>query len=104
MGYWINPVLLIISARLFTQGLRTTGEDRRAAFIFSSVFFIWYAPALWLSSRQVKIRAVDRTIIFTHFFTRKRIVYYFTDIDGYVDMIEERPRGGPFRVLYLVKD
>jgi hypothetical protein len=57
-----------------------------------------------MASRQIMINTSEGTIIFKHFFTRKRVFYHLADFDSYIDIIEERPRGGPFRVLYLIKD
>lgn len=102
--FWITSGVMIIAIWLLLSGLRTAGSDRQPLLILSSILLVPNLLQLWMASRKIMLNAAEGTITFTHLFTRKRVFYHLTDFDGYVDMIEDRPRGGPFRVLYLVRD
>jgi hypothetical protein len=106
IGFWMTPIMITFVIGIFIPSFfnEPTKKDKIIFSIWAVVMLSLMIPQLWSSSKLLIINTIDKTISFTHFFTRQKTVYNFTDIDGYVDIIIEPARGRPFRVLYLVTD
>jgi hypothetical protein len=105
-GYWKTPIMMLLMCGLFTIGvaLPSPQKDRNVIMVFSLTLFLLMVPYLWWTSVQVVIDSSNKKISFIHFITRRENTYSFNDFDGYADWIESKGRGGPFRVIYLVRD
>lgn len=105
LGYWVSPLMaiLIVGMSLFILSAGPVGKDKVVVSIYLSVMLLLLIPQIWITSKSITINTSERTIIIKHFFTGHQVIYHFTDIDGYVDMLQP-PRGRSFRVLFLVKD
>lgn len=106
MGFWMTPIMIILVIGLFIPSFLNDPikKDKLIISIWALIMLSLMIPQLWSNSKLFIFNTIDKTITFTHFLTRQKPVYNFTDIDGYVDLIAQPARGRPFSVLYLVKD
>ncbi len=104
-GFWVGPVMLLIISG-FSILVLYFGEDRKDIIPVLSlwIFFIVLLAAPLLYSILITIDPSEKTINITRFFTRQKIIYKFSDFDGYVTMMVTPARGRPYEVLYLVKN
>jgi hypothetical protein len=104
--FWITPILiiLILGMLIFTLICDHVEKDRIVVSIWACVFLFLTVTQLFDTYKLIIIDKTDKKISIKHYITRQVKIYNFTDIDGYVDMIEKPARGRPFRVIYLVQN
>ena len=105
-GYWITPVwiCLFLVALVSTVISVHVEKDRNIVIVFIGLFLFLTIIQLIDTSKSIIIDKFDRIILVKHYITRLTKKYSFSDLDGYVDLIEKPTRGKPFRVIYLVKN
>jgi hypothetical protein len=98
-GFWLTPIMIVIMVGLFVRTFFISGseKDKLISRLFLIFFLVLLIPQLWVTAKLMTINTFGRTISFTHFFTGHRMVYNFSDFDGYVCVVEvplrERPLG-----------
>jgi hypothetical protein len=104
-GFWI-----LILATLFSIGIpiapffqESNDKIKVAALAFGSFLILFFGSQIWRDSKHILINSIDETITFTNLLTRQKTIYYFKEIEGYIDMYQSS-RSGSYRVLYLVQD
>jgi hypothetical protein len=106
LGFWITPMFMVFFIGIFIFIFFSDPLEKDRG-ICSGVIITLLSLnifQLWVTLKSIKINTIDRTIIFSHLFTGRITTYNFSDIDGYVDVIEQPAQGRPFRILYLVKE
>lgn len=104
-GFWFSIVMTLYSIGLgLSQFFQESNEKLRIiAPIAGAVLTLILGSQLWRDSKYILIDTTDKTITFINFFTRQKKIFYFADIDGYVDLYQPTSSRS-YRVLYLVKD
>jgi hypothetical protein len=112
MGYWPPAVATLLFFGVFLLVISLNMEDNPGQVIVMLLilaYLLQFGSRFWFNSRFVTIDTVNRTIKFTHFFTRQKVTFHFKDIEGYVEVIQsaffQRPLiRTDFRKIYLVQD
>ncbi len=78
-------------------------KEGLSLFIILLLLLTFFGSQIWRDAKFITVDTLSKSITFSNFFTRKKIIYSFDGLEGFIDMYQ-RSRNTSYRVIYLIKD
>lgn len=116
-GFWFIATITVVFFCLFVSAishyyfdvtlLKISMISKREAYvqiILLGIAFILFASITFQNSLSVTIDTFEKQISLKNLISRKKINFFFHELDGYVETFQKDGHRKPFIILYLIKN